>query len=33
MKKSRRKFSAQFKANVALEVIKERHTLAELSAF
>ena len=31
MKKSRRKFSAQFKANVALEAIKERHTLAELS--
>jgi len=31
MKKSRRKFSAQFKARVALEAIKERHTLAELS--
>lgn len=31
MKKSRRKFSAQFKARVALEAIKERQTLAELS--
>ena len=31
MKRSRRKFSAQFKAKVALEAIKERETLAELA--
>ncbi|HZH71290.1 MAG TPA: transposase, partial [Mariniphaga sp.] len=31
MKKSRRKFSASFKANVAIEALKERETLAELS--
>tara|TARA_Y100000815_G_C13268755_1_gene472176 strand:- start:870 stop:1175 length:306 start_codon:yes stop_codon:yes gene_type:complete len=31
MKGKRRKFSAQFKANVAIEAIKERHTLAELA--
>lgn len=31
MKKSRRKFSAEFKAKVALEALKERHTLSELS--
>lgn len=31
MKGKRRKFSPQFKANVAIEAIKERHTLAELS--
>ncbi len=30
-KKSRRKFSADFKANVALEAIKNQKTLAELS--
>jgi transposase-like protein len=32
MKRSRRKFSAQFKAMVALEAIRERETLSELSA-
>ena len=32
MKKTRRKFSAQFKASVALEALKERQTLSELSA-
>mgnify|MGYP001045993931 CR=1 FL=1 len=31
MKKERRKFSSAFKARVALEAIKERETLAELS--
>jgi transposase-like protein len=31
MKKTRRKFSAAFKAKVALEAIKERDSLAELS--
>jgi transposase-like protein len=31
MKKSRRKFSASFKAQVAIEALKERQTLAELS--
>ena len=30
MKRTRRKFSAAFKAQVALEAIKERETLAEL---
>lgn len=31
MKRERRKFTAAFKAQVAIEAIKERHTLAELS--
>lgn len=31
MKKERRKFSAAFKAQVAIEALKERETLAELS--
>jgi transposase len=31
MKKERRKFTAAFKAQVALEAIKERETLTELS--
>ena len=31
MKKSRRKFSAKFKARVAIEALKERETLGELS--
>lgn len=31
MKKSRRKFSAQFKAKVAIEALKERETLGELA--
>ena len=31
MKKTRRKFSGAFKANVAIEALKERETLAELS--
>lgn len=31
MKTSRRKFSATFKAQVALEALKERETLSELS--
>jgi transposase len=31
MKKSRRKFSSAFKATVAIEALKERETLAELS--
>lgn len=31
MKGKRRKFSAAFKANVALEALKERESLAELS--
>ena len=30
-KKSRRKFSADFKAKVALEAIRERHTVEELA--
>lgn len=31
MKKSRRKFSAKFKAKVAIEALKERETLSELA--
>lgn len=31
MKGKRRKFSPQFKANVAIEAIRERYTLAELA--
>ena len=31
MKKSRRKFTAAFKAQVAIEAIKERETMVELS--
>lgn len=31
MKKKRRKFSSAFKAKVAIEALKERETLAELS--
>lgn len=31
MKGKRRKFSPQFKANVAIEAIKERYTLSELA--
>jgi len=31
MKKSRRKFSAKFKAQVAIEALKERETLSELA--
>jgi len=31
MKKTRRKFTASFKAQVAIEALKERETLAELS--
>lgn len=31
MKKTRRKFSAAFKAKIAIEAIKERDSLAELS--
>lgn len=31
MKKSRRKFSAKFKALVAIEALKERETLSELA--
>ncbi len=31
MKKSRRKFSSAFKATVAIEALKDRETLAELS--
>ena len=31
MKKIRRKFTAEFKARVAIEAIKEQRTLAELS--
>lgn len=31
MRRSRRKFSAKFKASVALEAIKERESLAELA--
>jgi transposase-like protein len=31
MKRSRRKFSAKFKAQVAMEAIKERETLSELA--
>jgi len=31
MKKTRRKFSANFKAQVVLEALKERETLAEIS--
>ena len=30
-KKSRRKFTAEFKAKVALEAIRERHTVEELA--
>ncbi len=32
MKRSRRKFSSKFKSKVALEALKERSTLQELSA-
>jgi len=32
MKKNRRKFSSAFKAKVAIDALKERETLAELSA-
>lgn len=32
MKKTRQRYSAQFKARVAIEAIKERSTLAELVA-
>jgi transposase-like protein len=31
MKKTRRKFSGAFKAKVAIEALKERETLAEIS--
>jgi transposase-like protein len=31
MKKSRRKFSSAFKATIAIEALKERESLAELS--
>ena len=31
MKKERRKFTAEFKARVAIEAIKEKQTLAELA--
>jgi len=31
MRRKRRKFSSKFKAKVALEAIKERHTLSELA--
>lgn len=31
MKKTRRKFTANFKAQVAIEALKERETLSELS--
>ena len=31
MKRSRRKFSSAFKATVAIEALKERESLAELS--
>lgn len=31
MKKTRRKFSSEFKAKVALEALKERYSLAELA--
>lgn len=32
MKKARRKYNAKFKAQVAIEAIKERETLSELAA-
>lgn len=32
MKRSRRKFSASFKAKVAIEAIKERETIHELAS-
>ena len=32
MKRKRRKFSAAFKAKVAIEALKERETLSELAA-
>jgi transposase-like protein len=32
MKRSRRKFSARFKAQVAIEALKERETLGELAS-
>lgn len=31
MRKQRRKFSSEFKVKVALEALKERHTLSELA--
>lgn len=31
MRKSRRKFSNEFKSKVAIEALKERHTLSELA--
>ena len=31
MKKSRRKFSSDFKSRVAIEALKERQTLSELA--
>jgi transposase-like protein len=31
MKETRRKFSAEFKARVSLDAVKERETLAELA--
>lgn len=31
MKKTRRKFSSEFKSKVAIEALKERYTLAELA--
>lgn len=31
MKKTRRKFSSEFKVKVALDALKERHTLSELA--
>ncbi len=31
MKKTRRKFTSEFKTKVSIEAIKERHTLSELA--
>jgi transposase-like protein len=31
MRKTRRKFSSEFKSKVAIEALKERYTLAELA--